>query len=161
MGDEEEEDEWVAGMDDGDEGDLPFKFSLPAAGNRNGQDDNNTDDDQGNEYENSDNEPNESQSASQDPSYRPLSFAEKEILKTQRKIREIEKIEEAIASNQKLEKNQLAKVQKKNEIMEKLYQLEQRSRNQGGRTLKELDSSAEKNKRGSDNSPLVALPKVP
>eukprot|EP00397_Hematodinium_sp_SG-2012_P000169 GEMP01000169.1.p1 GENE.GEMP01000169.1~~GEMP01000169.1.p1 ORF type:complete len:1767 (+),score=556.41 GEMP01000169.1:1918-7218(+) len=69
---------------------------------------------------------------------RPLSFAEKEILKTYRKIRDIDKIEEAIANEEKVEKNQLAKVQKKSEIAGKLRELEHRSRAQGGRTLLEL-----------------------
>eukprot|EP00435_Cladocopium_sp_Y103_P025197 s1772_g6.t1 len=73
--------------------------------------------------------------------WKPLSYAEKNILKARKKIREVEKIEEAYALKGKLEPGQLAKVQRKAELEQELRVYEQRSHSQGGRNLFELEQA--------------------
>lgn len=73
--------------------------------------------------------------------WKPLSYAEKNILKARKKIREVEKIEEAYAVKGKLEPGQLAKVQRKAELEQELRVYEQRSHSQGGRNLHELEQA--------------------
>jgi len=74
--------------------------------------------------------------------WRPLSFAEKNILKARKKLREVEKIEEAmVAGDSKIEQTQLEKVKKKSALEQELRTLEKRSRAQGGRTLDELEKA--------------------
>mmetsp|Transcript_47466 Transcript_47466/g.88921 ORF Transcript_47466/g.88921 Transcript_47466/m.88921 type:complete len:1023 (-) Transcript_47466:174-3242(-) len=88
--------------------------------------------------------------AAEDVEWRPLSFAEKNLLKVQKKLREIIKIEELIASGEvKVESNQIAKVRKKAQLEQELRTLEHRSRAQGGRTLQELEK-AEKMRRETE-----------
>ncbi|MAC17875.1 MAG: hypothetical protein CMC97_06215 [Flavobacteriales bacterium] len=75
----------------------------------------------------------------QEDEWRPLSFAEKNILKVHKKLREISKIKEAHEAGAPLEKNQVAKVQQRPKLEQELAGLEERSRAQGGRTLQELE----------------------
>ncbi|CAE8601837.1 unnamed protein product, partial [Polarella glacialis] len=86
--------------------------------------------------------------------WKPLSFAEKNILKARKKLREVEKIEEAMAMKgpgAKIEQSQLAKVQKKDSLEQELRLLEQRSRSQGGRTLQELEKAEKWRKTYDEN----------
>mmetsp|Transcript_54691 Transcript_54691/g.127929 ORF Transcript_54691/g.127929 Transcript_54691/m.127929 type:complete len:1814 (+) Transcript_54691:119-5560(+) len=88
--------------------------------------------------------------------WRPLSFAEKNLLKVKKKLRDIEKLEEAIAAgDHKIESNQLAKVQRKDALLQELQTLESRSRAQGGRTLIELEK-AEKLRREQEEGKEAA-----
>jgi len=68
----------------------------------------------------------------EDMVWKPLSYAEKNILKARKKIRAVKKIEEAYAMKRKLEPGQLAKVERKAALEQELRACEQLSKLQGG-----------------------------
>merc|ERR1719409_776778 len=101
------------------------------------------------------------QDLSEAENWRPLSFAEKNILKVKKKLREIEKIEELQKDGAVLETTQRQKVAKRGQLEAEMAQLSVRSREQGDRSLEEIErAEVIRRKREDLDNAAVAVQRV-